>query len=53
MYHLLKGLHEYLTRQVVIPIEYMLCTNVYRKEEFSVIIVGLDGAGKTVCHTVM
>ncbi|KAJ7091945.1 P-loop containing nucleoside triphosphate hydrolase protein [Mycena belliarum] len=31
MYHLLKGLHEYLTR----------------KEEFSVIIVGLDGAGKT------
>ncbi len=32
MYHLLKGLHEYLTR----------------KEEFSVIIIGLDGAGKTV-----
>ncbi|KAJ7097313.1 P-loop containing nucleoside triphosphate hydrolase protein, partial [Mycena belliarum] len=32
MYHLLKGLHEYLTR----------------KEEFSVIIVGLDGAGKTM-----
>ncbi|KAJ7773012.1 P-loop containing nucleoside triphosphate hydrolase protein [Mycena metata] len=31
MYHLLKGLHEHLTR----------------KEEFSVIIVGLDGAGKT------
>ncbi|KAI0798547.1 P-loop containing nucleoside triphosphate hydrolase protein [Irpex lacteus] len=31
MYHLLKGLHEYLTR----------------KEEFSVIILGLDGAGKT------
>ncbi|KAG2031141.1 P-loop containing nucleoside triphosphate hydrolase protein [Suillus americanus] len=31
MYHLLKGLHEYLTR----------------KEEFSVIIIGLDGAGKT------
>ncbi|KAF9793190.1 P-loop containing nucleoside triphosphate hydrolase protein [Thelephora terrestris] len=31
MYHLLKGFHEYLTR----------------KEEFSVIIVGLDGAGKT------
>jgi ADP-ribosylation factor related protein 1 len=32
MYHLLKGFHEYLTR----------------KEEFSVIIIGLDGAGKTV-----
>ncbi|KAJ7873925.1 P-loop containing nucleoside triphosphate hydrolase protein [Mycena olivaceomarginata] len=31
MYHLLKGLHEFLTR----------------KEEFSVIIIGLDGAGKT------
>ncbi|EIW83385.1 P-loop containing nucleoside triphosphate hydrolase protein [Coniophora puteana RWD-64-598 SS2] len=31
MYHLLKGFHEYLTR----------------KEEFSVIIIGLDGAGKT------
>ncbi|EGO00328.1 hypothetical protein SERLA73DRAFT_180854 [Serpula lacrymans var. lacrymans S7.3] len=31
MYHLLKGFHEYLTR----------------KEEFSIIIVGLDGAGKT------
>ncbi|EKM80621.1 hypothetical protein AGABI1DRAFT_98766 [Agaricus bisporus var. burnettii JB137-S8] len=31
MYHLLKGLHHYLTR----------------KEEFSVIIIGLDGAGKT------
>ncbi|KAN0135384.1 P-loop containing nucleoside triphosphate hydrolase protein [Lactarius tabidus] len=31
MYHLLKGLHEYLTR----------------KDEFSVIIIGLDGAGKT------
>jgi len=31
MYHLLKGFHEYLTR----------------KEEFSVIILGLDGAGKT------
>ncbi|ESK89373.1 1-family small gtpase [Moniliophthora roreri MCA 2997] len=31
MYHLLKGLHEHLTR----------------KEEFSVIIIGLDGAGKT------
>ncbi|KAF7357802.1 hypothetical protein MVEN_00826200 [Mycena venus] len=31
MYHLLKGAHEYLTR----------------KEEFSVIIIGLDGAGKT------
>ncbi|KAF8557524.1 P-loop containing nucleoside triphosphate hydrolase protein [Imleria badia] len=31
MYHLLKGLHEYLTR----------------KEEFSIIIIGLDGAGKT------
>jgi hypothetical protein len=32
MYHLLKGLHEYLTT----------------KEEFSVIIIGLDAAGKTV-----
>ncbi|KAI5120348.1 hypothetical protein M0805_009423 [Coniferiporia weirii] len=31
MYHLLRGLHEYLTQ----------------KEEFSVIILGLDGAGKT------
>ncbi|KAJ7646798.1 P-loop containing nucleoside triphosphate hydrolase protein [Roridomyces roridus] len=31
MFHLLKGLHEHLTR----------------KEEFSVIIIGLDGAGKT------
>ncbi|EMD33681.1 hypothetical protein CERSUDRAFT_159939 [Gelatoporia subvermispora B] len=31
MYHLLKGFHEYLTR----------------KDEFSVIIIGLDGAGKT------
>ncbi|KLO20318.1 P-loop containing nucleoside triphosphate hydrolase protein [Schizopora paradoxa] len=31
MYHLLKGLHEYLTR----------------KDEFSVLILGLDGAGKT------
>jgi len=31
MYHLLKGLHGHLTR----------------KEEFSVIIIGLDGAGKT------
>ncbi|KIY66722.1 P-loop containing nucleoside triphosphate hydrolase protein [Cylindrobasidium torrendii FP15055 ss-10] len=31
MYHLLKGFHEYVTR----------------KEEFSVIIIGLDGAGKT------
>ncbi|KAF9067716.1 P-loop containing nucleoside triphosphate hydrolase protein [Rhodocollybia butyracea] len=31
MYHLLKGLHEHLTR----------------KEEFSIIIIGLDGAGKT------
>ncbi|KAJ8508002.1 hypothetical protein ONZ45_g9681 [Pleurotus djamor] len=31
MYHLLKGLHEYLTR----------------KDEFTVLIIGLDGAGKT------
>ncbi|KAH7908774.1 P-loop containing nucleoside triphosphate hydrolase protein [Hygrophoropsis aurantiaca] len=31
MYHLLKGLHEYLTRH----------------EEFSIVIIGLDGAGKT------
>ncbi|KAF9490660.1 P-loop containing nucleoside triphosphate hydrolase protein [Pleurotus eryngii] len=31
MYHLLRGLHEYLTR----------------KEEFTVLIIGLDGAGKT------
>ncbi|KAI6007801.1 P-loop containing nucleoside triphosphate hydrolase protein [Pisolithus orientalis] len=30
MYHLLKGLHEYLTRR-----------------NFSIIIIGLDGAGKT------
>ncbi|KIJ58111.1 hypothetical protein HYDPIDRAFT_103276, partial [Hydnomerulius pinastri MD-312] len=30
-YHLLKGCHEYLTR----------------KEEFSIIIIGVDGAGKT------
>ncbi|KAG6813136.1 hypothetical protein H0H92_013760 [Tricholoma furcatifolium] len=34
MYHLLKGLHEHLTR----------------KEEFSVIIIGLDGAGKTTLY---
>lgn len=32
MYHLLSGLYEYLTR----------------KEEFGVLILGLDGAGKTV-----
>jgi len=37
MYHLLKGLHQYLTR----------------KEEFSVIIIGLDGAGKTVRQDVV
>lgn len=32
MYHLLKGLHAHLTR----------------KDEFSVLILGLDNAGKTV-----
>ncbi|KAJ9107599.1 hypothetical protein QFC21_001058 [Naganishia friedmannii] len=32
MYHLLRGLHEYLTR----------------KDEFSIVIIGLDNAGKTV-----
>ncbi len=32
MYNLLSGLYEYLTR----------------KEEFGVLILGLDGAGKTV-----
>ena len=32
MYHLLSGLYEHLTR----------------KEEFGVLILGLDGAGKTV-----
>nr|ODN87330.1 arf/Sar family protein [Cryptococcus depauperatus CBS 7841]ODN87768.1 arf/Sar family protein [Cryptococcus depauperatus CBS 7855] len=31
MYHLIKGLHEYLTR----------------REEYSVVIIGLDNAGKT------
>ncbi|OCF78069.1 arf/Sar family protein [Kwoniella mangroviensis CBS 8886] len=31
MYHLLRGLHEYLTR----------------KDEYSVVIIGLDNAGKT------
>ncbi|TFL00716.1 P-loop containing nucleoside triphosphate hydrolase protein [Pterulicium gracile] len=31
MYHLLKGFHEYLTR----------------KEQYSILILGLDGAGKT------
>ena len=50
MYHLLKGLHEYLTRFVHIQ---RSCLDNFtladsRKEEFSVIIIGLDGAGKTV-----
>jgi hypothetical protein len=50
MYHLLKGLHEHLTRYfyfyfVRVDIQYVTSA---RKEEFSVIIIGLDGAGKTV-----
>jgi len=51
MYHLLKGLHEHLTRYVpfiVMAIAAIRLTLDPRKEEFSVIIIGLDGAGKTV-----
>ena len=49
MYHLLKGLHGYLTRCLLYRVLYYGEANRnYRKEEFSVIIVGLDGAGKTV-----
>ena len=47
MYHLLKGFHEYITRSVVSLMRY-ICSYISRKEEFSVIIIGLDGAGKTV-----
>ena len=47
MYHLLKGLHEHLTRFVFNNFLLSLFTTVFRKEEFSVIIIGLDGAGKT------
>ena len=51
MYHLLKGLHEHLTRLILTRFTGVYsfaskCNN--RKEEFSVIIIGLDGAGKTV-----
>ena len=51
MYHLLKGLHEYLTRYDTLTLFLThRNTNIlsYRKDEFSVIIIGLDGAGKTV-----
>ena len=47
MYHLLKGFHEYMTRYEFL-FERVLSVSVLRKEEFSVIILGLDGAGKTV-----
>ena len=52
MYHLLKGLHEYLTRFAICSPLFFTCRNTNaltcRKDEFSVIIIGLDGAGKTV-----
>ena len=54
MYHLLKGLHEYLTRseprlRLSRPSKATLsCYITHRKDEFSVIIIGLDGAGKSV-----
>jgi hypothetical protein len=48
MYHLLKGLHEHLTRCVNCIRSREPTYRLHRKEEFSVIIVGLDGAGKTV-----
>jgi ADP-ribosylation factor related protein 1 len=51
MYHLLKGLHEYLTRFETRPTPLsasILILRIHRKDEFSVIIIGLDGAGKTV-----
>lgn len=52
MYHLLKGLHEYLTRFAICSHLIFACRNTntltFRKDEFSVIIIGLDGAGKTV-----
>jgi ABC-type lipoprotein export system ATPase subunit len=47
MYHLLKGLHEHLTRFVFNNSLLSLFTTIFRKEEFSVIIIGLDAAGKT------
>jgi ADP-ribosylation factor related protein 1 len=51
MYHLLKGLHEYLTRYDTLTL-FLTHRNsnilLHRKDEFSVIIIGLDGAGKTV-----
>ena len=51
MYHLLKGLHEYLTRSESrsrLPARSCSHALAHRKDEFSVIIIGLDGAGKTV-----
>jgi hypothetical protein len=52
MYHLLKGLHEYLTRSEsrsrLPPTRSRPHALVHRKDEFSVIIIGLDGAGKSV-----
>jgi ADP-ribosylation factor related protein 1 len=50
MYHLLKGLHEYITRYLTSFVLHKHLLINHRKEEFSVIIVGLDGAGKTVCN---
>jgi hypothetical protein len=47
MYHLLKGLYEYLRRYVP-SFDRAPDLILDRKEEFSVIIIGLDGAGKTV-----
>lgn len=47
MYHLLKGFHEYLTRYDLVMFK-GVHFSLFRKEEFSVIIIGLDGAGKTV-----
>ena len=49
MYHLLKGFYEYFTRSVRCLMSYYLLLMCCRKEEFSVIILDLDGAGKTVC----
>ena len=53
MYHLLTGLHEYLTRYDKLTLFFTFThrnvdTLPHRKDEFSVIIIGLDGAGKTV-----
>jgi len=54
MYHLLKGLHEHLTRYATILYSPENIEHVkHRKEEFSVIIIGLDGAGKTVVESLL